>query len=252
MYYHALCSVPGGQKFWRVNNDIGTILADLVIPFINKQVVETRMGVGRAIVNLGMVSTIQLFKSEEAIKEVKDEAIVAILKSPEFKKKECTQEIVDLGLLNKSSVDSKSLIQTALGPTKKQVFVIMKFKDKVLDSAYDGVIKPIIKKFQYKPLRIDEIQDSGKINEQILEEIGRSEVILADLTGERPNCYYEAGFAHAIGKEMIFTIRKGTPIHFDLYTYRFIEWETEEDLRKKLNERFKAISRGKTAKTGAG
>lgn len=249
MYYHALCYISGGGHHWRTNTDLTTILNDLVIPFINKQVIPTNMEGGRAIFNLGLISTIQLFKSEEVIPE-ESKGVVSILESPEFKNKECTQEIIDLALLDRSSVDSKSLIQTALGPTKKQVFVIMKFKDKVLDSAYEGVIKPIIKKFKYKPLRINEIQDSGKINEQILEEIGRSEVILADLTGERPNCYYEAGFAHAIGKEMIFTIRKGTPIHFDLYTYRFIEWETEEDLRTKLNERLKAISRGKTAKTG--
>lgn len=251
MYYHALCYVPGGGNYWKTNTDLAIILNDLVIPFINKQVIPTNMEGGRAILNLGLISTIQLFKSEEVIKEPENrKEVVSILKSPEFKNKECTQEIIDLALLNRSSADSKSLIQTVLGPTKRQIFVIMKFKDKVLDSAYEGVIKPIIKKFKYKPLRIDEIQDSGKINEQILEEIGRSEVILADLTGERPNCYYEAGFAHAIGKEMIFTIRKGAPIHFDLYTYRFIEWETEEDLRKKLNERLKAISSGKNAKTG--
>ena len=36
-------------------------------------------------------------------------------------------------------------------------------------------------------------------------------VVLADLTGERPNCYFEAGYAHALGKQLILTIRKGEP-----------------------------------------
>jgi len=247
MYYHALCNITGGGNHWITNSDIAQILSDLVVPFINKQVIQTRMNEGKAIFNLGTVSTIQLFKSEEAIEEgVNKESILGKLMSPEFKDKECTQEIINSVLLEKSVIDSKSLIQTSFAPTLKQVFVIMQFKNKVLDSAYEGVIKPIIKKYKYKPLRIDEIQDSGKINEQILEEIGRSEVILADLTGERPNCYYEAGFAHAIGRNIIFTVRKGTPIHFDLYNYRFIEWETEVELRTKLNERLRAISKQKT------
>jgi nucleoside 2-deoxyribosyltransferase len=117
----------------------------------------------------------------------------------------------------------------------------MKFGDKRLDSAYEVVIKPVIEEFQYSALRIDEIQDSGKINDQILDQIIKSEVVLADLTGERPNCYYEAGYAHALEKEIIFTIQKGSSVHFDLADYRFIEWETENELRNQLRERFTAI-----------
>ncbi len=250
MYYHALCYVSMGGYHWWVNSDISTILRDVVVPFINKQVVPSKFQDRTSIFNLASISYIQIYKTEEEIEsEIKDQVWKSLM-SPEYKDYECTQEIIDMALIGKSSDDAKSLIQTALGPTKKQVFVIMKFKDKILDSAYEGVIKPIIKKYRYKPLRIDEIQDSGKITDQILEEIGRSEIIFADLTGEKPNCYYEAGFAHAIGKEMIFTIKKGTPIHFDLSTYRFIEWETEEDLRNRLNERFKVISKEKNAKTG--
>jgi nucleoside 2-deoxyribosyltransferase len=117
----------------------------------------------------------------------------------------------------------------------------MKFGDKFLDSAYFGVIKPTIEKYGFKPLRIDEVQDSGRITDQVLEGIATSKYIFADLTGERPNCYYEVGFAHAIGKEMILAIKKGNRIHFDLADYRFIEWETELELREALCKRFSTI-----------
>ena len=82
----------------------------------------------------------------------------------------------------------------------------MKFGDDALDSAYEGVIKPIVASFHMKCLRIDEVQNSGKITDQILEAIAESKYIIADLTGERPNCYYESGFAHALGKELVLTI----------------------------------------------
>ncbi len=120
-------------------------------------------------------------------------------------------------------------------------FVIMKFDDELLDSAYEGVFKPLLSEFGYFPIRIDEIQDSGKITDQTLESIREARIVLADLTGERPNCYYETGYAHALEKEMIFTIKEGEKIHFDLVQHRFIRWNTEKSLRDQLRDRLEAI-----------
>lgn len=131
-------------------------------------------------------------------------------------------------------------------PEQNQAFVVMKFGDEALDSAYEGVVRPLLSDFGFAPLRIDEIQDSGKISQQVLYALRRSAVIVADLSGERPNCYYEAGFAHAMGKAIIFSIRKGERIHFDLADHRFIEWTTEADLRKKLRRRLEALTGRKT------
>jgi nucleoside 2-deoxyribosyltransferase len=117
----------------------------------------------------------------------------------------------------------------------------MKFGDEELDSAYDGVIEPIISDNGLTAIRVDKIRDSGKINDQILENIAKSKFIISDLTGERPNCYYETGFAHALGKELILTIKEKEKIHFDLAGYRFIIWKTESDLRKKLKEQIISI-----------
>lgn len=123
----------------------------------------------------------------------------------------------------------------------KVVFVIMKFGDNQLNSAYEGVIKPLIQEAGLEPLRIDEVQDAGKITDQVLEGIATSRLVLADLSGERPNCYYEAGYAHSIGKELILTIRKGEKIHFDLAGHRFIQWETEAELRRGLSARLESM-----------
>ena len=118
----------------------------------------------------------------------------------------------------------------------------MKFGDDELDSAYEGVIKPLGEEFGFNVLRVDEIQDSGNISQQILENISCSEIVLAELSGERPNCYYEAGFAHALGKETIFCIKKGDDIHFDLAGYRFISWKTEAEFRRKLKARLESYT----------
>jgi hypothetical protein len=57
------------------------------------------------------------------------------------------------------------------------------------------------------------------------------QLILADLSGGRPNCYYEAGFAHALGKAIIFAAQQKYTIHFDLANYRFIGWQNQADYR---------------------
>jgi nucleoside 2-deoxyribosyltransferase len=123
----------------------------------------------------------------------------------------------------------------------RKAFVVMKFNDEDLNSAYLGVIKPVLTDAGYIVTRIDEVKDSSEINDQVRNEILGSALILADLSQERPNCYYEAGYAHALGKTVILTAREGTPIHFDLSTHRFIFWKNENHLRTQLLERLKDL-----------
>ena len=162
-----------------------------------------------------------------------------------FTEFDCTHEFVEKVREIQAAPAMKSLLQMVFQPPEKSIFVIMKFGNKLLDSAYDGVIKPLSEEFGYKPIRVDEIQDSGKINDQILENIAKSSIIISDLSDERPNCYYETGFAHALGKEIILTINKKSQIHFDLASHRFIQWETESELRDLLKTRLKEIANNK-------
>lgn len=242
MYYHCDLELStSGHHYWW-NYSIDQLMSEVIIPMINKQVVPVNYNDGRSILNLSMSTYISVFRTHDKIlADTKEQQTAIITDIKNRKYEDCTQDLLDQYLLQRIAPDTKSTLQNQFTLIKKQVFVIMKFDEPFLDSAYQGVIKPIIKSNGYYSVRIDEIQDSGRITDQIVEEISKSEVVLADLSGERPNCYYEAGFAHALGKEMIFTIKKGTPIHFDLSAYRFIEWGTEQELRQRLKARFKHI-----------
>ena len=79
--------------------------------------------------------------------------------------------------------------------------------------------------------------------DKIVAEIGKSRFVVADLTG-RSECgapggvYYEAGYAHALKKKVIYTVhqdRKNT-VHFDVNHLNRIEWKDVPDLRKQLQE----------------
>jgi hypothetical protein len=126
-----------------------------------------------------------------------------------------------------------------------QAFVIMKFADEGLDAIYENAIAPALKNSGYTPVRIDKIPVSGSITTKTLEQIAKSDIVLADLTGGRPNCYYETGYAHALGKELILTIRKRSTKHFSLSVHQFIEWTDGDGLKRELMARLEKIRKRK-------
>jgi TIR domain len=126
-----------------------------------------------------------------------------------------------------------------------QAFIIMKFGDEGLDSIYENAIAPAFKGSGYTPVRIDKIPVVGSITTKTLEQIAKSDIVLADLTGGRPNCYYETGYAHALGKEMILTIRKRATKHFSLSVHQFIEWTEGEGLKREIMTRLEKIRKRK-------
>ncbi len=131
-------------------------------------------------------------------------------------------------------------------PNSSQVFVAMWF-DESMSEAWEKGIKPAIRDSGYEPFRIDEAEDAGRIDDRIIAEIRRSRFIVTDLThgaeGARGGVYYEAGFAHGLGKPVIFTCRKDLieKVHFDIRQYNHILWEKPEDLRTNLANRISAV-----------
>ena len=120
-------------------------------------------------------------------------------------------------------------------------FFICPFGNKKIDHNYEYIIKPIVEKFQYKIDRVDEISHSKLVTDIILNSIRKSKFIIADLTDSRPNCYYEVGYAHALGKPVIILAEEGTKKHFDISLYKWIYWNSYEDLKPKFEKELNGI-----------
>ena len=123
-----------------------------------------------------------------------------------------------------------------------QVFVAMWFGEAVKD-VYDRGIAPAIRESGYEPLRIDRREHDGKIDDQIVAEIRRSSFLVADFTGHRGGVYYEAGFAHGLGRRVLFTCQRETidDLHFDVRQYNTILWTDPSDLLAPLQHRILAL-----------
>lgn len=131
-------------------------------------------------------------------------------------------------------------------PDSDKVFVAMWFHSSV-DSVYDNAIAPAIKAAGYVPKRADRAQFVDQVSDWIIGQIRQARFVVADFSqgidGARGGVYYEAGFAHGLGRKVVFTCRKEDEgkIHFDTNHYNHIFWEDEEELKKRLEERIIAV-----------
>jgi hypothetical protein len=151
------------------------------------------------------------------------------------------------------------------GAATLQAFVAMWFSDEMKEAWRQG-FAPAIRDAGYDPFRIDGLQHNGKIDDAIVAEIKRSRFLVADFTcggaltadGFQPNprggVYYEAGLAHGLGMEVIFTCREDRMqwLHFDTRQFAHIVWKTYEDLREQLYNRIAATLKEAPGAPGKG
>jgi hypothetical protein len=128
----------------------------------------------------------------------------------------------------------------------KRCFVIMPF-DEQRDFLYENVIVPTLENhpvFGFEYDRADKLLTTGKITDEIDDRIIKSDLLIADITEDNRNVYYELGLAHARGKKAILLKQKveGKPLDlpFDIKDFRTHPYEFStvgfRDLKKRLTE----------------
>ncbi len=89
--------------------------------------------------------------------------------------------------------------------------------------------------------------------DRIKREISSSSFVVADLTDERPSCYFEVGYADALGvpvvyvasKESVVNPKTATKIHFDIHksvNYFVNMKQLREKLQAALEKNWDALS----------
>ncbi len=128
------------------------------------------------------------------------------------------------------------------GPMSSQAFVAMAFAPLYAD-AWHSIIKPGIVAAGYRPFRVDQKEHADKVDDLIMAEIRRSKFLVADFSGQRGGVYFEAGFAHGLGRPVIWMCRdeEKDKLHFDTRQYNHILYTNFAEAQTKLRDRIVAI-----------
>jgi ActR/RegA family two-component response regulator len=121
------------------------------------------------------------------------------------------------------------------------VFVIMPFSSAFAD-VYNRGIKPAVMDCGLFCERTDEQHFTESILETIFTNIRRARFIVADVTTNNPNVFFEVGYAYSLNKPIIFLTRDTIEtIPFDLRLNPHIVYEGISVLRKRLQERLQGL-----------
>ena len=134
-------------------------------------------------------------------------------------------------------------------------FVIMQIGNPELEVVYERVVAPAFEDCGLEPRRVDRDNRGGLLVSEIVCLIEEAEMVVADLTNERPNCYLEVGYVLGVGKltNLILTARAdhdlecptrrpgGPRVHFDVAGFEILYWQPErlDDFRRELEKRIR-------------
>ena len=111
---------------------------------------------------------------------------------------------------------------------QEDCFVIMPIGDKddssaqKFDEIYQYLIKVAVNEAGLTCKRADEILKPGTIILDIVEYLARSNIVIADLTGQNPNVFYEMGVRDGVKGRMILLAQSLEDVPFDLRGSRIV------------------------------
>jgi nucleoside 2-deoxyribosyltransferase len=125
----------------------------------------------------------------------------------------------------------------ATSPDSNLVFVVMSFSDD-MEPIFEGIAAAAAS-VGLEAKRVKDVSGDYRITDKIMEMILSSRFVVVDLTHERPNVYFELGYARASGKTVITIARRETQIHFDVKDWTYIPYIDSRTLERDLRERLR-------------
>lgn len=127
------------------------------------------------------------------------------------------------------------------------VFIAMSMNpdDPSLEDVHEA-IKEVASGLGLTAERADDPITNEQITDRIVESLERAEYVVVDLTHSRPNVYWEAGYAQALGTTPVYLARKGTTIEFDLKDYPVIFFANLTQLKRELKKRLSGLQASKS------
>jgi hypothetical protein len=121
-------------------------------------------------------------------------------------------------------------------PDPDLVFVIISFTPD-MEPIFEGV-KAAGETHNLRAERVKDIPGDYRITDKVVQMIHSAKIIVADLTHERPNVYFELGYARGLSKTVITIARENTKLHFDVKDWTCFFYNDSRVVQRYLDERF--------------
>jgi Tfp pilus assembly PilM family ATPase len=241
VYYQVQAVMSGNRTKTLINKNESSVLTDIVLPFISTGTLQIDWG-GKK--RSYQVLEVRIFKT----KKIWDKK--SGIRLEKFTKR-CRN------VYSTFEKKAQKILQSSTIP----VFIIMPIQGdnfgtqdnqrifKEFDTRFKK-IERLLQNFNCTAIRIDKEYALDELVKRIKNEIERAQFVIADLTEERPSCYFEAGYGEAKGKPIIYIAskesvikpREKTSIHFDIH--RNVNYFTNQ---KEMVQKIKnAINKNKT------
>jgi hypothetical protein len=145
-------------------------------------------------------------------------------------------------LASRKKQNQPEIIKESLVDKKddKIAFVIMPFKDNFKDIYMLG-FREVLSQNGFVCVRADEVNFNYRTLDKIRELIRDADIVIAELTEQNPNVYYELGIAHTLNKTVVMCTQNTTNAVFDVNSYNHLVYRSIVDLREKLKKRIKTL-----------
>lgn len=141
--------------------------------------------------------------------------------------------------------DTPTVFQLSDKPVNPKLVSFMMPFSGAFTSVYQDV-KAVLEADGYQCQRADDMWVHAHIMSDIIELLCTSAVIVCDLSGKNPNVFYEAGIAHALGKEVVLIAQSHDDVPFDLRPIRYLHYlnngEGIAKLAKEIHARVQAVT----------
>ncbi len=139
------------------------------------------------------------------------------------------------------TADAISQFQKTKNKESNTAFIAIKFKG---NEERIKAIQDTVADCGYEPRIMTEYQTNDWIMPEIFHQIQLSKFVVVDLSLRCDGAYYEAGYAHAMGKPVIHLYdereKENNPLHFDVAQKSTVIYNNLDDLKEKLTKRIEA------------
>jgi hypothetical protein len=96
-------------------------------------------------------------------------------------------------------------LDKAAAPKSQPLAAVSLSLDKDADALWSQGLSAAAQAAGYAAVRVDSKEHGNKITDELIVELRRADVVIADLTGQPPLAYFEAGLALGLGKPVFWT-----------------------------------------------